>query len=93
MATPRKAPPKKKLGQGKGPRAINGMGPGCPGGSGLCGWSEKHSRAMVARGLMPHRRLGGRIIFIKAELEKWLLTLGGVNLEEATENMRMRNGE
>jgi hypothetical protein len=86
-------PPRKQPGQGKGPRRIDGAALDIRGGSALCGWSEKQSRGMVARGLMPHRRLGQRIIFIKSELEAWLSALKGITLDEALENLKARRGE
>jgi hypothetical protein len=42
---------------------------------------------------MPHRRLGGRIFFLRTELEAWLETLNGVTLDEALENLKVRRGE
>ena len=59
-------------------------------GSAFCGWSEKTTRGMIDRGLMPHRRLGGRIILIRAELETWLQALDGIGPEAALENVRAR---
>jgi hypothetical protein len=85
-----RTPPRKRPGQGRGPHTVNGFMLDIRTGSALCGWSEKQSRAMIGRGLMPHRRLGRRILFVRAELETWLQNLGGVTLEEATANQRTR---
>lgn len=85
-------PPRKQPGQQRGPRRINGVMLDVRGGAVFLGETEKGIRGKVSRGLIPHRRLGGRIIFIKAELEQWLLTLPGVTLEEAVENLRVRGG-
>ena len=62
------------------------------GGSAFLGWSEKTTRGMVDRRLVPFRRLNGRIIFLRAELEAWLTSLGGCNLEEARRNHDQRRG-
>jgi hypothetical protein len=86
-------PPRKRAGQGTGPRRIDGAALDVRGGSAFCGWTEKTSRGLVSRGLMPHRRLGGRIFFLRTELEAWLETLNGVTLDEALENLKVRRGE
>ncbi len=59
----------------------------------MIGLAEKKTRAMVARGLIPHRRLGGRIVFIRAELERWLASLPGCSVAEAHANLSMRRGK
>lgn len=46
---------------------------------------------LVARRTIPFRKLGGRVIFLKDELEKFLINLPGVPLEEARENLAVRN--
>lgn len=71
-------------------RRINGAALDVRGGSAFCGWSEKTSRGLVSRGLMPHRRLGARIFFLRAELETWLTTLEGVTLADAMANLAAR---
>jgi hypothetical protein len=87
-----RVPPRKRPGQGIGPRRIDGAALDIRGGSAFCGWSEKKSRGLVSRGLMPHRRLAGRIFFLRSELEAWLKTLNGVTLDEALENLKARTG-
>jgi hypothetical protein len=59
-------------------------------GSIFLGWSEKKTRAMVERRLIPFRRLGGRIMFLRSELEAWLQNLDGCSLEEALKNLEQR---
>jgi len=83
-------PPRKRPGQAVGPRTINGVALDVRSASALCGFSEKQTRALVARGLIPHRRLGGRIIFLRAELEQFLASLPGVTPHEADENRSLR---
>jgi hypothetical protein len=46
---------------------------------------------MIERGLMQHRRLGGRIVLIRSELEAWLASLEGCSPGEAIENMQKRH--
>lgn len=83
---PRTSPPLKRVGQGKGPRRIDGVCFDVCCGSLFLGWSEKKTRGMVARKLIPYRKVGGRIIFIKRDLEHWLQTLEGCTVEEARQN-------
>lgn len=56
------------------------------------GSTPKAVRAGVARRLLPHRRLGGRVLFIRTEIEQFLLDLPGVTLHQAIENLRARSG-
>ena len=88
----RKPPPRKQFGQGRGPRRIDGALLDVRGGSIFFGWSEKKTRGMVARRLVPFHRLNGRIIFLRTELEQWLASLGGCGLAEARKNQEMRHG-
>lgn len=59
----------------------------------LLGCSEKAIRSKVARQLLPCRRLGGRVCFIKSEIETFIAMLPGVTLDEARANLSMRSGE
>lgn len=88
----RHAPPRKRPGQGRILRSINGTLLDVRSGSIFLGWSEKKMRGLIERGLIPHRRLGARIIFIRAELEAWLANLPGCTAEEARANADMRGG-
>lgn len=56
------------------------------------GTSEKAIRGMVTRHLIPFRRLGGRIVFLRTDLERWLQGLEGCTIEEARNNVRIRQG-
>lgn len=87
----RNQPPKKLPGQGTGPRRISGtILLDVRSASALCGFSEKQTRGLVARRLIPFRRLGGRLVFIKTELETWAVSLAGCTLAEAVENREKR---
>lgn len=85
-------PPKKQPGQGTGRRTLNGLVLDVRSGAAFIGISEKAIRGKVARGVIPYRRLGGRIIFLKAELEGWLAALPGVTFAEAKVNSEARYG-
>ena len=54
------------------------------------GTSKKSVRARVARGLIPYRRLGGRIVFLTTEITAFYKTLPGVSLDEAIQNVAAR---
>ena len=86
-----KTPPKKKPGMGTGPRAFNGLALDVRGAAALVGDTEKGIRGKAARRLIPFRRLGGRIVFLRSELEAWLLSLDGCTLDEAKTNMEPRH--
>jgi len=84
-------PPRKKSGQAKRPRRFDGMlakdiaGQACE-----LGETEKALRAQVARGTIPHRRLGGRIIFLPDEVREFLNQLPGVTAQQALVNIAAR---
>jgi hypothetical protein len=90
-ASPRK-PPRKTTGQGTGHRTINGAALDVRGAAALVGGTEKGIRGLVNRRVIPFRRLGVRIIFLKAELEEWLKALDGCTLDEARTNHEARHG-
>ncbi|MEO7862305.1 MAG: helix-turn-helix domain-containing protein, partial [Nitrospirales bacterium] len=77
---------------GRGPRRIDGAVLDICGGSIFLGWSEKKTRGMIDRKLIPFRRIGRRIVFIRAELDAWLTNLPGCTAEEVRQNARIRQG-
>lgn len=89
-ASPRKTPPRKQPGQGTGSRTMDGAAMDLRTATGFLGGTEKQTRGLVARRLIPFRRLGGRIIFLRSELEQWLSTLDGCTLLEARQNQEAR---
>ena len=86
-----RTPPKKQPGQGCGPRTIDGAALDVRSASALLGAKEKQTRGLVARRMIPFRRLGGRIIFVRSELLAWLSALDGCSLEEEQANMAARH--
>jgi hypothetical protein len=54
------------------------------------GDTPKGTRSKIARGLIPHRRLAGRIILVRSELEQWLAALPGISAAEAIANAQAR---
>lgn len=71
---------------------MNGLALDVRTGSAFIGTTEKQTRGLIERRLIPFRRLGGRIVFIRTELEAWLQTLAGCTLDEARENQEVRCG-
>ena len=59
----------------------------------MLGTSEGKIRSAVARGLLPYRRWGGRIVFLTAEVEQFLGRLPGVSVDDAVANVLARRGE
>jgi hypothetical protein len=75
---------------GRGPRTINGAVLDVRCGSLFLGWSEKRTRGLIERRLVPFKRMGGRIVFLRSELEAWVQSLDGCTLDEAKTNQAMR---
>jgi hypothetical protein len=88
----KKAPPKKKVGQATGPRRFDGKLRDIPSQARWEGVTDKAVRSRVARGLIPYRRLGGRIVFLADEVDAFLRQLPGVTAEQALENCVRRAG-
>jgi len=59
----------------------------------LLGTTERAIRHQVARQVLPFRRRGRRVIFLRAELENFINTLPGCSLEEAQNQIKRRQGE
>lgn len=55
------------------------------------GISEKGLRARVARRMIPFKRWGGRVCFLRAELLDFLRSLDGCRVDEALQNGRERS--
>lgn len=87
-----KARPKKQKEKATGPRRINGFVLDIKSGADFVGWTEKTMRSRVGRGRVPFRRDGGRIIFLRDELEDFLRKLPGVDVKEALANERAVRG-
>jgi len=56
----------------------------------LLGCSQKTLRARVARRIIPYRKLGKRVVFVREELVQFILNLPGVTLAEASANQEAR---
>ena len=54
------------------------------------GTTEKTVRARADRCLLPARRFGGRVVFVRAELVRFLEELPGVTTADAVENIKRR---
>ena len=86
-------PPRKRKGVPSGPRRFDGELRDIATQAQRLGVTEKALRAQVARGLIPYRRLGGRIVFLPDEVMAFVRQLPGVTFERAIENVAARNGE
>lgn len=87
----RKPPPPKQKGKATGARRLNGEILDASGVKELLGAkSEKIVYARAARGLLPHRRWGGRLIFLKEEIITFLKALPGTTVQEAVSNSAER---
>jgi hypothetical protein len=85
-------PPEKQDAPRRKPSVINGALMDVRTASAFCGWTEKTTRALIARAVIPHRKVGARVVFVRSELEEWIAsTLPGVSLEEAKVNQAERH--
>ena len=64
-------------------RTVNGALLGIPEAAAYLGMTERATRWYVEQGLIPYRRLGGRIVFKRSELESFVDDLPGVTLAQA----------
>lgn len=55
------------------------------------GITEKGLRARVARRMIPFKRWGGRVCFLRGELLDFLRSLDGCRVDEALQNGRERS--
>ncbi|MCI0625913.1 MAG: helix-turn-helix domain-containing protein [Acidobacteria bacterium] len=56
------------------------------------GVTDKAVYAKVARRCIPFRKWGGKLIFVKSEVEEFLARLQGVEVHDALENELKRRG-
>ena len=57
------------------------------------GITERSVRGRVARRLIPFRKIGNRVVFLRCEIEAFITDLpGGCSLAEAKHNARLRQG-
>lgn len=83
-------PPRKTSGKATGPRRLDGNVLDVAGVTSLLGMSQKMVRARTSRGLLPHRKWGGRIVFLRMEIEHFFETLPGITAAEAIQNVKDR---
>lgn len=89
----RKPPPPKKAGKRTGRRRFDGALWDIATGANQLGVTEKALRSQIARGLIPYRRLGGRIVFLRDEVTAFLRQLPGVDAQTALANVAARHPE
>jgi len=85
-------PPAKRTGVATGPRRLDGAVLDVATMARDLGDTEKGIRAKVARGLLPYRRLGSRICFLRDDVSAYLRRLPGVSVDEALANGKARTG-
>jgi len=51
----------------------------------VSGRTVRALRHLVARRQIPHRKIAGRILFVRCELEAWLVGAPGLSLEQFKE--------
>ena len=56
----------------------------------LLGTTPKGIRARIARRTIPFKRLGGRLVLLRHELENFVETLDGCSVSEARANLESR---
>lgn len=93
----RKPPPKRKAEENAPPKFRDFSGAlldvrAC---ASFLGCSERTVRSWVRRGLLPYRqtRKQTRVMFVRAELERFVEQLPGVSMRDALANHRARHGE
>ena len=90
---PRKPPPRKEKGKPTGRRRFDGELLDVEGVGTWLGQEKKQTYSQIARGLLPHRRLAGRIVCVRSELIEFLRQLPGVTVDQALANVAARQGE
>ena len=76
----------------RGPRTLNGKILDIPTAASIYGGTESQWRARVDRKLVPFRRWGGRIIFLRTELDRFFEeTLTGCRLDEVVQRDKARS--
>ena len=89
----KRKPPRKRNGQATGRRSFAGEILDVATAAAFLGVTEKTLRARVTRRMVPFRRWGGRICFLRSDLVAFLTALDGCEVEEALMNERTRGGE
>ena len=84
----RKPPPAKRKGQARGNRTIDGEVLDLRSTARFLGITEHTLRARVSRRLVPFRKWGARIIFLRSELVEFFRQLPGCPLEEVRNTPR-----
>jgi hypothetical protein len=89
----RTPPPRKPAGKATGPRTLNGDAMDVATFSREQGQTEKTTWAQIQRRVIPFRKLGGRVVILRSEIQRFYEALPGVTVEEALKNLQERNGE
>ena len=82
--------PRKRAGVPTGPRRLNGLVLDVATMARELGCTEKRVRSQAARGFLPYRKDGGRVVFLRHEVLAFLDRLPGVTAEQALANIAQR---
>jgi hypothetical protein len=87
-------PPRKKREEGEEPkppqrRRLDGLVLDVSAMAEHFGDTEHGIRAKVARGTLPYRRLGGRVVFVREDVVAFLQRLPGISTDQALANLAM----
>ncbi len=85
-----RTPPKKQHRQAKGPRTFNGEVMDKAALADYLGCSKKTVDARIDRGLLPHRKWGGRVVVLRSQLVQFIQRLEGTSVDEALKNEAAR---
>jgi len=77
----------------RAPRSFTGAALDVHACASLLGTSTRSIRGLVAKKVIPFRKLGSRIIFLRSEIESWVANLPGCSVEEAQENIQRWEGD
>ena len=72
----------------KAKKTINGALLDIAHGAAFLGVTQRALRARVARHQVPFRKMGGRVVFVRVELEEFVSSLDGCSITEALLNVR-----
>jgi hypothetical protein len=87
-------PPRKQKGQCTGPRRLAGEVLDAAAAAKHYGGTERLWYSRAARRLVPFRKWGGRLVFLRSELDRFFSeSLSGCSLEEAQANDMARRKE
>ena len=86
----KRKPPQRMPGQGRGRRGIGGSLLGVEEAAEYLGLTPNTVRSRAARRLLPFKKWGGRVVFVRNQLDSFTESLPGCSVEEALINVEAR---